>query len=44
MTVDAERMLSNLELTHGAPSPSGSCSALVAAWLWARDEAYRVVQ
>ena len=43
MTVDEERMLSNLELTHGALFSQRVLLALVAAGM-GRDEAYRVVQ
>jgi adenylosuccinate lyase len=43
MTVDAERMRENLELTHGALFSQAVLLALVAAGV-SRDEAYRVVQ
>ena len=43
MTVDAERMRGNLELTHGALFSQRVLLALVAAGM-ARDDAYRVVQ
>jgi adenylosuccinate lyase len=43
MTVHAERMLSNLELTHGALFSQRVLLALVAAGM-ARDDAYRLVQ
>jgi adenylosuccinate lyase len=43
MTVDAERMRSNLELTHGALFSQRVLLALVAAGS-RRDDAYRVVQ
>ena len=43
MTVNESRMLSNLELTHGALFSQRVLLALVAAGM-ARDEAYRVVQ
>jgi adenylosuccinate lyase len=43
MTVDAERMRANLELTHGALFSQRVLLALVEAGS-ARDEAYRVVQ
>ena len=43
MTVDAERMRANLELTHGALFSQRVLLALVAAGM-ARDDAYRVVQ
>jgi adenylosuccinate lyase len=43
MTVNEARMLSNLELTHGALFSQRVLLALVAAGM-ARDEAYRVVQ
>jgi adenylosuccinate lyase len=43
MTIDAERMLANLELTHGALFSQRVLLALVAAGS-SRDEAYRVVQ
>ncbi len=43
MTVDAERMRANLELTHGALFSQRVLLALVEAGM-ARDEAYRVVQ
>jgi adenylosuccinate lyase len=43
MTVDAERMRSNLELTHGALFSQRVLLALVERGL-ARDDAYRIVQ
>jgi adenylosuccinate lyase len=43
MTVDAERMRANLELTHGALFSQRALSALVESGM-SRDEAYRVVQ
>jgi adenylosuccinate lyase len=43
MTVDAERMRANLELTHGALFSQRVLLALVEAGM-SRDEAYRVVQ
>jgi adenylosuccinate lyase len=43
MTVDAERMRANLELTHGALFSQRVLLALVEAGA-SRDEAYRVVQ
>jgi adenylosuccinate lyase len=43
MTVHAERMLSNLELTHGALFSQRVLLALVAAGM-GRDDAYRLVQ
>ncbi|MHB8235411.1 MAG: adenylosuccinate lyase, partial [Solirubrobacteraceae bacterium] len=43
MTVDAQRMRENLELTHGALFSQRVLLALVAQGM-ARDEAYRVVQ
>jgi adenylosuccinate lyase len=43
MTVDAERMRSNLELTHGALFSQRVLLALVAAGM-PRDDAYRIVQ
>jgi len=43
MTVHAERMLANLELTHGALYSQRALSALVAAGM-DRDAAYRIVQ
>jgi adenylosuccinate lyase len=43
MTVDAERMRENLELTHGALFSQRVLLALVEAGI-SRDEAYRVVQ
>jgi adenylosuccinate lyase len=43
MTVDAERMRSNLELTHGALFSQRVLLALVAAGM-TRDDAYRIVQ
>ena len=43
MTVDAQRMAANLELTHGALFSQRVLLALVAAGL-ERDEAYRIVQ
>ncbi len=43
MTVDAERMRANLELTHGALFSQRVLLALVAAGS-TRDDAYRVVQ
>jgi adenylosuccinate lyase len=43
MTVDPERMLANLELTHGALFSQRILLALVAAGV-SRDEAYRLVQ
>jgi adenylosuccinate lyase len=43
MTVRAERMRENLELTHGALFSQRALSALVASGM-ARDDAYRVVQ
>ncbi len=43
MTVDAERMRENLELTHGALFSQRVLLALVATGM-ARDEAYRLVQ
>jgi adenylosuccinate lyase len=43
MTVDAERMRANLELTHGALFSQRVLLALVAAGA-SRDDAYRVVQ
>jgi adenylosuccinate lyase len=43
MTVDAERMRSNLELTHGALFSQRVLLALVEAGM-SRDEAYRIVQ
>jgi len=43
MTVDAERMRANLELTHGALFSQRALTALVEAGL-SRDEAYRIVQ
>jgi adenylosuccinate lyase len=43
MTIDAERMLENLELTHGALHSQRALTALVEAGM-SRDEAYRLVQ
>ncbi len=43
MTVDTERMRSNLELTHGALFSQRVLLALVAAGM-VRDDAYRIVQ
>ena len=43
MTVDAERMAANLELTHGALFSQRVLLALVAAGS-SRDDAYRIVQ
>ncbi len=43
MTVDAERMRSNLELTHGALFSQRALTALVNAGM-TRDDAYRLVQ
>ena len=43
MTVEAERMRSNLELTHGALFSQRVLLALVAAGM-TRDDAYRIVQ
>jgi len=43
MTVHAERMLANLELTHGAIHSQRALSALVEAGM-ERDAAYRIVQ
>jgi len=43
MTVDAERMRQNLELTHGALFSQRALTALVDAGM-TRDDAYRVVQ
>jgi adenylosuccinate lyase len=43
MTVDAERMRENVELTHGALFSQRALTALVESGL-PRDEAYRVVQ
>ncbi len=43
MVVDAERMRSNLDLTHGALFSQRVLLALVAGGM-ARDEAYRIVQ
>ncbi len=43
MTVDRNRMLENLELTHGALFSQRVLLALVEAG-WERDDAYRVVQ
>ena len=43
MTVDAERMRANLELTHGALFSQRVLLALVEAGA-SRDDAYRVVQ
>jgi adenylosuccinate lyase len=43
MTVDGERMLQNLELTHGALFSQRALLALVATGM-GRDDAYRVVQ
>ena len=43
MTVDAERMRENLELTHGALFSQRVLLALVEAGM-ERDEAYRIVQ
>jgi adenylosuccinate lyase len=43
MTVDAERMRANLELTHGALFSQRVLLALVAAGM-TRDDAYRIVQ
>ncbi len=43
MTVDAQRMRANLELTHGALFSQRVLLALVAAGM-SRDDAYRVVQ
>ena len=43
MTVDAERMRENLELTHGALFSQRALTALVESGM-SRDEAYRVVQ
>ncbi len=43
MTVDAERMGRNLELTHGALFSQRALTALVESGM-SRDEAYRVVQ
>jgi adenylosuccinate lyase len=43
MTVDAARMRSNLELTHGALFSQALLLALVAAGM-TRDDAYRIVQ
>jgi adenylosuccinate lyase len=43
MTIDAQRMRANLELTHGALFSQRVLLALVAAGM-TRDEAYRIVQ
>jgi adenylosuccinate lyase len=43
MTVDAERMRANLELTHGALFSGRALTALVESGM-SRDDAYRVVQ
>jgi adenylosuccinate lyase len=43
MTVDAERMRTNLELTHGALFSQRALTALVESGM-SRDDAYRVVQ
>jgi adenylosuccinate lyase len=43
MTVDAERMRANLELTHGALFSQRTLTALVESGM-SRDDAYRVVQ
>jgi adenylosuccinate lyase len=43
MTIDTERMLENLELTHGALHSQRALTALVEAGM-ARDDAYRLVQ
>jgi len=43
MTVDPERMRTNLELTHGALFSQRALTALVDSGL-TRDEAYRIVQ
>ncbi len=43
MTVDAERMRANLDLTHGAVLSQRALTALVEAGL-SRDDAYRLVQ
>src|SRR3954449_9008599 len=43
MTVDAERMRANLDLTHGAVLSQRALTALVEAGL-TRDDAYRLVQ
>jgi adenylosuccinate lyase len=43
MTVDAERMRENLDLTHGALHSQRALTALVEAGM-SRDEAYRLVQ
>jgi len=43
MTVDAERMRENLDLTHGALFSQRALTALVEAGM-ARDDAYRLVQ
>ncbi len=43
MTVHADRMLANLELTHGALHSQRALTALVEAGM-SRDDAYRIVQ
>ncbi len=43
MTVDAERMRANLELTHGALFSQRALTALVESGM-SRDDAYRIVQ
>jgi adenylosuccinate lyase len=43
MTVDAERMRANLELTHGAMFSQRALTALIESGM-ARDDAYRLVQ
>jgi adenylosuccinate lyase len=43
ITIDAERMLENLELTHGALHSQRALTALVEAGM-SRDDAYRLVQ
>ncbi|MGD9737393.1 MAG: adenylosuccinate lyase [Solirubrobacterales bacterium] len=43
MTIDAERMRANLDLTHGALFSQRALTALVEAGM-SRDDAYRVVQ
>jgi adenylosuccinate lyase len=43
MTIDAERMRANIELTHGALFSQRALTALVEAGM-TRDDAYRVVQ
>ena len=43
MTVDADRMMQNLQLTHGALFSQTVLNALVEAGM-TRDDAYRIVQ